>query len=28
VNFDTLIRWIQFPETAGKSLNSDIDDDR
>jgi hypothetical protein len=26
VNFDTLVRWIQSPDTAGKSLQSDIDD--
>jgi hypothetical protein len=28
VNFDTLVRWIQSPDTAGKSLKTDIDDDR
>jgi hypothetical protein len=28
VNFDTLVRWIQSPDLAGKSLTTEIDDDR
>ncbi|HWC95801.1 MAG TPA: hypothetical protein VG456_03605 [Candidatus Sulfopaludibacter sp.] len=28
VNFDTLIRWIQSPDTAGRSLQPDADRDR